>query len=90
MKATVIEIKHYLLKNILIKLKDILDNIKKSDIWKIQLTIANNFLSTIDNDEKCVIHSKSDNIEITINDESDEVIKELFDSLKNRYENNFE
>ena len=34
------------------------------------------------------MHSKSDNIEITINDEADEVINELFGSLKNRYQNN--
>ena len=57
---------------------------------KIQLTIANNFISLIDNGEECVMHSKSDNIEIMINDEADEVIKELFDSLKNRYQNNLE
>ena len=36
------------------------------------------------------MHSKSDNIEIMINDETDEVIKELFDLLKNRYQNNLE
>ena len=36
------------------------------------------------------MHSKSDNIEIMISDEADEVIKELFDSLKNRYQNNLE
>ena len=30
------------------------------------------------------------NIEIIINDEADEAIKELFDSLKNRYQNNLE
>ena len=36
------------------------------------------------------MHSKSDKIEIMINDEADEVIKELFDSLKNRYNNNLE
>ena len=34
------------------------------------------------------MHSKSYNIEIMINDEPDEVIKELFDALKNRYQNN--
>ena len=34
------------------------------------------------------MHSKSDNIEIMINDNEDNVIKELFDSLKNRYEKN--
>ena len=36
------------------------------------------------------MHSKRDNIEIMINDEADEVIKELFDTLKNRYQNNLE
>ena len=36
------------------------------------------------------MHSKSDNIEIKINDEADRVIKELFDSVKNRYQNNLE
>ena len=32
------------------------------------------------------MHSKSDNIEIMINDEAVDVIKELFDSLKNTYQ----
>ena len=36
------------------------------------------------------MQSKSDKIEILINDKADEVIKELFDSLKNRYQNNSE
>ena len=36
------------------------------------------------------MHRKSGNIKIIINDKTDEVVKELFDSLKNRYENNFE
>ena len=36
------------------------------------------------------MHTKSDNIEITNSDEADEVIKELFDSFKNRYQNNLE
>ena len=50
-------------------------NLKKSDTWKIQLTIANNFIFSIDNDEEHVMHSKSDNIEIMINDNRDEGIK---------------
>ena len=41
-------------------LKDIINNIKKSDTCKIQLTIANNFTSSIDNDEERVMHSKGD------------------------------
>ena len=36
------------------------------------------------------MHSKSDNIEIMINDEADEVIKKIFESLKNSYQNNLE
>ena len=36
------------------------------------------------------MHSKSGSIEIMINYEADEVIKQLSDSLKNRYQNNFE
>ena len=39
-------------------LKDIRNNLKKSDTWKIQLTIANNFISSIDNDEERVMHSE--------------------------------
>ena len=36
------------------------------------------------------MHSKSDNVEIMIYDKAGEVIEELFDSLKNRYQNNLE
>ena len=47
-------------------------------------------MSSLDNDEERVMHSKSDNKEIMINDEADEIIEGLFDSLKNRYQNNLE
>ena len=66
-------------------LKDIINNFKKSDTWKIQLTIANNFASSIDNDKEVIMHSKSDNREIMINHKADELIEELFDSLNKRY-----
>ena len=36
------------------------------------------------------MRSKSGTIEIMINDEPDEVIKELLNSLRNRYQNNLE
>ena len=36
------------------------------------------------------MRSKSNNIEIMINDVADEVAKELIDWLKDRYQNNFE
>ena len=44
----------------------------------------------MDNNEEQVMHSKSDKIDIMINDDADEAIKELFDTFKNRYQNNFE
>ena len=56
-------------------------------MWKIKLTIANNLISSIENDEDRVMNWKNDNIEIMINDEADEVLKQIFDSLNNRYQN---
>ena len=44
-------------------------------MWKINLTIANNFISFIDNDEECVMNSEIENIEIMMSDEADKVIK---------------
>ena len=63
-------------------LKDIINNLKISDTWKIQLAIANNFISPIDNDEEHVMHSKSNDRKIMINDEADEVIKNFLIHLK--------
>ena len=37
-------------------LKDIINHFKKSDTLKIQLTIVNNFIFTIDKDEECLMH----------------------------------
>ena len=39
---------------------------------------------------KHIIQTKSDNIEIVINDEVNEVVKGIFDSLKNSFQNNLE
>ena len=64
---------------------DIIDFLKKSDTLRIQLAISKNVISSIDNDEERVMHSKRDDIEIMINDEADEL-----DSLQNRYQNNLE
>ena len=44
-----------------------INSLEKCDTWKIRLAIANNFISSIDNDEEHVMHSKSDNIEIMVN-----------------------
>ena len=60
-------------------LKDIINHLKKCDTWKIQLTITINFISSKDDkDEECEMHSKSDSVEIMVNNEADQVIEELF------------
>ena len=59
-------------------LTDIINDLKKSDTWKFQLTIATKFISSKDSDEERVIHSKSDIVEVIINDNAHEVIEEIF------------
>ena len=66
-------------------MKDIIINLKKSDSSKIQLTIAINFISSKDNDEECIMHSKRDNTKIMINHKADEVIEKFFESPLNMY-----
>ena len=41
------------------------NNLRKSDVWKIQLTKAIDFISSKDTDEEQVMHSRSNNIEIS-------------------------
>ena len=63
-------------------LKDIINNLKKPDTWRIQLTITINFISSKDdNNEEHLMHSKSNTRDIMINDKADEVKEELFKSL---------
>ena len=46
------------------------------------------YFSKDDNDKQHVMNSKSDNMEFMISDKTDEIIERLFNSLKNRYQNN--
>ena len=41
-------------------------DLPNSDAWKIQLTIAINFISSKDVEEEYVMHSRSDNIKFTL------------------------
>ena len=55
---------------------------KTKSEWKIQLTMAINFISSKpDSDETRIMHTKSNNIEIMIGSDTKEVIEELFKSL---------
>ena len=62
-----------------------MNDLRKSDTWKIQLTTAINLISSKDNDEEHKMPSKSNDINIIINDKADEVIEELFESFPSRY-----
>ena len=52
-------------------LSDIINNKKIQGEWKINLTMAINFFSSKDSEEIRTMHSKSDNIEILIGNETD-------------------
>ena len=53
--------------------------------WKIQLTISINSISSKDYDETRNMHTKSDNIEIMMGSETDDIIDELFESFLQKY-----
>ena len=55
-------------------LRDIIINLQKSDTWKIQLTIAINFISSKDDEEEYVMHLKNNNIEFMSYDNANEVV----------------
>ena len=65
-------------------LRDIINDNKTQNEWKIQLTKATNFISSKDSDEICIMRSKSDNIEIMRGREKDQIIEELFESLSQK------
>ena len=56
-------------------LSDIINDHKTQGKWKMDLTIASNFISFKDSNETRTMHTKSDNIEIIIGNETDQIIK---------------
>ena len=64
-----------------------INDYKNKGEWKIQLTAEVNFTSLKpDSDETRIMHTKSDNKEIMTGRDANEVIKELFKSLLQRYQ----
>ena len=59
-------------------LSDIINDHKTQGKGKIQLTTAINFFCSKDSEETRTMNTKSDNIEIMMGNETDEIIKELF------------
>ena len=66
-------------------LKDIRVDLQSSNTWKIQLTIPINFIFSKNTEEERVIHSTSDNIKFTSYIDVNEVVNELFESLRSKY-----
>ena len=68
-------------------LRELVNYYKNKDAWKIQLTAQINFISLKpDSDETRVMHTKSDNKKFMNGIDTDEIIKELFKSLLQRYQ----
>ena len=71
-------------------LRDIIIDLPSSYTWKIQLTIAINFIFSKDTGEEHFMHPSSENIKSTPHNDANEVVTELFESLRSKYQDNLE
>ena len=71
-------------------LSNMINDYKIQNEWKIQLTMSINFISYEDSDAAQSRHTKSDNIEIMMGSETDDIINKLFESLLQRYQEGLE
>ena len=72
-------------------LRELINDHKNKGEWKIQLTAQINFISLRPgSDETRVMHTRSDNEEFMNGSDTDEIIKELFKSLLQRYQENLQ
>ena len=72
-------------------LVDMINDHKNKSEWKIQLSAEINFISSKpDSDETRIMHTKSNNIDIMIGSDTNEVVENLFRSLLQRYQENLE
>ena len=65
---------------------DMINDHKTRTEWKIQLTTSINFISSKDSGETRTLHTKSNNIEIMMGNETDEIIEKLSESLLQNYQ----
>ena len=63
---------------------------KTQSEWKIQIKMAINFISFKDSDETRTMHTKSNNAEIMMASETDEITEELFESFFKKYQEGLE
>ena len=86
----IINLKEYL--NLIDKyLRELLEEYKQKEEWKVQLTIEVNFISLKPgSDETRIMYTRSDNIEIIFDDDNDDIIEQLFESSLQKYEENLQ
>ena len=71
-------------------MRNIIIDLQIYDARKIQLTITINFISSKDAEEEHVMHSTCNNIKFAPYSDVNEIIYELFKSLRLRYQENLE
>ena len=72
-------------------LRELINYYKNKGEWKLQLIAEINFISlNPGSDEKRIMHIRSDNIQIMIGKDNDEIIEDLFKSFLQKYEENLQ
>ena len=69
-------------------MRNIIIDLRNSDTWKYQITIAINFISSKDAEEERLMHSRSNNIKFASYNDVNEVADKLFESFCSRYQGN--
>ena len=73
-------------------LSNMINDLKTQSEWKVEVAMETSFMSSKDSkdfkdsNETCTMHTKSNNTEIMIGNETDEIMKEIFDSRLQRYQ----
>ena len=67
-----------------------IDDKRRIGKWKIQLVLIINFISSKNFSDVRDMHSKSDNVEIMMGVDNNEIIEKLFESLLQRYQKGLE
>ena len=71
-------------------LSELIDYQKARGEWKLQLSMKVTFVSFTDNDKKQIMYTKSDNVNIIQGYATDDIIDELFNTFKQRYQSGLE
>ena len=78
------------LNNIREHLRKMIEDKKKKGKWKIQLIMKIDFISSKTFSDTRDMHSKSDNVEIVMGVVTNEIIREIFNSILQRYQKGLE